>query len=204
MQACGTKVLTVTGEQAPEVFITALESLKGQSFRPEFHVLQIPGPTRIAPWAVALQAEINESVDQDPDFYRGDAKFVVLHDPAGQPAWDGTFRIVMHARAPMDSDMGDDPLLGEVAWSWLPEALHTAGASFHNLGGTVTRVFNETFGGLYLETSRVELELRASWTPNTEFLTEHLHAWTDAVSSLAGLGPADDTVAQLPRKVDRV
>lgn len=194
----------MTNENPPQAFITALDSLKGQSFRPEFHLVQIPPPTRIAPWAVALQAEVNESADKDPDFYRGSAKFVVLHDPDGQPAWDGPFRIIMHAKAPMDSEMGDDPLLGEVAWSWLPEALNDCGAGFHNLNGTVTRVFNETFGGLHIDSSRVDLEIRASWTPNSEFITEHLHAWSQFACTMAGLAPADSHVTALPRRVDKV
>lgn len=63
----------------------------------------------------------------------------MLHDPAGQAAWNGTFRIVIHAQAPIESDLGDDPLLGEVAWSWLPEALAETGAQFHSLNGTVTQ-----------------------------------------------------------------
>lgn len=186
----------------PQEFIDALDSLKGQHFRPEFHLVQIPPPTRIAPWAVALQAEVNESADQDPDFFRGSAKFVVLHDPAGQPAWDGTFRIIMHAQAPMDAHMGDDPLLGEVAWSWLPEALAERGARYHNLNGTVTRVFNETFGGLYIDSSRVDLEVRASWTPDSAFVTDHLHAWAQFACTMAGLPPVD--IRSLPRQVDKI
>lgn len=188
----------------PQEFVTALESLKGQEFRPELHVTQIPPPTRIAPWAVALQAELNDAADLDPDHYLGSAKFVALHDPEGQPAWDGTFRIVIHAQAPMDSQMGDDPLLGEVAWSWLAEALDNKGAAFHNLNGTVTRSFNETFGGLHLNQSRVDLELRASWTPQSEHLTDHLLAWADFAAQLAGLGPWDANVASLRRKVDKI
>lgn len=194
----------MTSQQPPSEFVTALESLKGQQFRPEIHVAQIPGPTKIAPWAVALQAEVNDSPTLDPDYLRGSAKFVVLHDPAGQPAWNGTFRIVIHAQAAMDAAMGDDPLLGEVAWSWLADALDGNGASYHSLNGTVTRVFNETFGGLYLNSSRVELELRASWTPQTVYLTEHLHAWADFAASMAGLGPWSETVRSIGRKVDKI
>ncbi|MBM7825489.1 hypothetical protein JOD55_001316 [Arcanobacterium pluranimalium] len=188
----------------PNDFVTALESLKGQHFRPEFHVTQIPAPTKIAPWAVALQAEMNDSPDQDPEFYRGSTKFVVLYDPAGQAAWDGQFRIVVHAQAPMDSEIGDDPLLGEVAWSWLHDSINDARASFHNLNGTVTRVFNETFGGLYLNSSRIELEVRASWTPETPYLTEHLLAWAHFGAQLSGLPPEYENVQALPRKVDRI
>ncbi|MFP7697177.1 DUF3000 domain-containing protein [Trueperella sp. LYQ143] len=187
----------------PADFVTALESLKGQTFRPELHIAQMPGPTRIAPWAVALQAEVNDSAQRDPDHFRGSAKFVVLHDPDGQEAWNGTFRIVIHAQAPMDAEMGDDPLLGEVAWSWLVDELD-AQVSYHSLNGTVTRVFNETFGGLHLNSSRVDLELRASWTPGTIYLTEHLHAWANFAATLAGLGPWSESVVSLPRRVDKI
>ncbi|MDP9800146.1 hypothetical protein J2S49_000222 [Arcanobacterium wilhelmae] len=190
--------------QTPQEFITALDSLRGQKFRPELHVVQIPPPTHIAPWTVALQAEVNTSSDLDPEFYLGEAKFVVLHDPQGQPAWNGNFRVVVHAKAPMDSELAGDPLLGEVAWSWLAESLDHQGASFHTLGGTVTRVFNETFGGLTLGTSKVELELRASWTPHTEYLTEHLLGWADFAAKLAGLGPWEENVSSLRRKVETI
>lgn len=203
------KVQSVTnsGNEAdypPDEFVIALDSLKGYDLRPEFHLTQIPAPTRIAPWAVALQAELNETADKNPDFYRGDTKFVVLYDPAGQKAWNGTFRIILHARAPMDTEMGDDPLLGEVAWSWLHDSLIAEGASFHSFNGTVTRIFNETFGDLTLNSSRVELELRASWTPATPYLGEHLLAWARFASLLAGFPPVAENVATLPRRVERI
>lgn len=185
----------------PEEFLIALDSLKGQSFRAEMHVKQIPGPTRIAPWSVALQAELNDCADLDPDFYRGDAKFVVLYDPAGQPAWDGCMRIVIHARAPMDSDIGADELLGQVAWSWLIDALEHRGASLHNLTGTVTRVFDEAFSSTHRESVRVSAEVRASWTPATPYLTEHLMAWADFSSQLVGLDPSLPGLSALPHKV---
>lgn len=194
----------MTTREPPADFVTALESLKGQTFRPELHIGQIPGPTRIAPWAVALQAEVNQTPNNDPDYLRGSGKFVVLHDPATQPAWNGTFRIVVHGQAPVDSTMGDDPLLGEVAWSWLRDALEDQGASYHSLNGTVTRVFNETFGGLHINSARVDLEVRASWTPQTPYLTEHVHAWANFTASLAGLGPWSEHVHSLARKVDRI
>ncbi|MDR6938834.1 DUF3000 domain-containing protein [Arcanobacterium hippocoleae] len=198
----------VTAENHPDAppqdFVTALDSLKGHTFRPEFHLTQIPAPTRIAPWAVALQAEVNESQVKDPECYRGETKFVVLHDPAGQTAWNGDFRIILHARAPMDHEMGDDPLLGEVAWSWLHDSLLDLHASFHSLNGTVTRVFNETFGGLMLNTARVELEVRASWTPSTPYLGEHLLAWAHFAERLSGLPPEGAKIAALPRRLERI
>ncbi len=188
----------------PADFVTALESLKGQNFRPEFHLTQVPPPTKIAPWAVALQAEINDSVQKDPDYYRGNTKFVVLYNPEGELAWDGNFRVIIHAQAPAEADMGDDPLLGEVAWSWLRESLIAQGASFHNLNGTVTRVFNETFGNLTLNSARVDLEVRASWTPDTPYLTEHLLAWAKFADSLCGLPPYSPDIHALPARFDKI
>ncbi len=188
----------------PQDFVTALNSLKGLDFRPEFHLTQIPAPTGIAPWSVALQAEINDTPDSDPDFYRGETKFVVLYDPDGQATWDGQFRVIIYASAPMDREMGDDPLLCEVAWSWLHDSLTKNGAEFHNINGTVTRVSNETFGGLNLNSARTELELRASWTPDNPHLTQHLLSWVDFSTSLTGLPPHLPNVHSLPRKVEKI
>ncbi|MCI1675243.1 MAG: DUF3000 domain-containing protein [Ancrocorticia sp.] len=185
---------------APSDFLRALDSLKDHRFRPELHVTQIPPPKRIAPWAVALQAEVNDSRDLDPDTYRGNAKFVLLYDPEGQPAWDGQFRIVAFVSAPAESDVADDPLLGEVAWSWLAEALRNRGAPFHNLTGTVTRIYNETFGGLTLSTSRTEIEIRASWSPDVPDVAAHLLAWADFAAAACGLGPVG--VAALPPRFE--
>ncbi len=174
---------------APPAFLEAMESLKGHSFRPEVHVTQIPPPTQIAPYAVALQAEINESRSLDPDFYRGNARFVLLHDPKGQPAWDGTFRIVTFLSAPLEEDMSADPLLGEVAWAWLGEALHAHNAGYMNMTGTVTRIFNETFSGSHLASSRTEMEMRVSWSPLNPDLSGHLQAWASFAATACGLAP---------------
>ncbi len=186
-------VTSVSQIHAPEDFLTALDSLRGHEFRPELHIVQIPPPKRIAPWAVALQAEINDSTAMEPDNYRGGARFVVLHDPAGQEAWHGTFRIVCHMGAPMDAAMAGDPLLGEVAWAWLADTLDAHGADYHHLVGTVTRMYNETFGGLELSSSLTEVELRASWTPNSPDLYHHVRAWADFIALACGLAPEGTT-----------
>lgn len=173
-----------------------MDSLRGHAFRSEIHIVQIPPPKRIAPWAVALQAEINDSATLDSDHYRGNARFVLLYDPEGQPAWDGPFRIVAYASAPVDRSIGDDPMLSEVAWAWLTEALAIRGAEYHNLTGTVTRLYNETFGGDALLAARTEIELRASWSPDTSDVSQHLQAWAQFAADACGLGPAG--VSALP------
>lgn len=183
----------------PEVFLQALESLKGHTFRPEIHISQIPPPKRIAPWAVALMAEVNDSDDLDSDTHRGEARFVLLYDPEGQNSWNGTMRIVAHAMSPVESVMADDPLLGEVAWSWLVDSLESEGANFHSLTGTVTRVYNESFTGTQIDGLDTNIELRASWSPATPDCSPHLQGWAHFVASICGLDP--EGVSSLPRSI---
>ncbi len=179
------------------MFLQALSSLKGHRARPEIHLNEIPPPTRIAPWALALTAEVNPS--RDPEHMLGHGRFVVLYDPAGQEVWHGTFRVIVMANAGIDPEMGMDPLLAEAGWSWLVDALETAGAGFHHLSGTVTRVMSESFGALQLTDSDIEMEIRASWTPNTPELRPHLTGWLEMMASLTGLPPLGAKITPLSR-----
>ncbi|PYG02055.1 Protein of unknown function [Georgenia satyanarayanai] len=187
------------GAQVPPAFEEALLSLRGHRQRPEVRLEEVPAPTRIAPYGLALTAEVNPTAE--PETLLGSGRFVVLHDPEGQSAWNGTFRIVVMARARLEDELGADPLLGEVGWAWLTDALASAGAGYHSLSGTVTRVLSESFGGLVLRDQSVEIEVRASWSPNTTDLGPHLMAWTQLASSASGLEPLPDGVTALtPRR----
>ena len=48
---------TVPGDQSPE-FARALNDLRGARLRPEIRLTEVPAPQRIAPYAVALTAEV--------------------------------------------------------------------------------------------------------------------------------------------------
>ncbi|MDO5701455.1 MAG: DUF3000 domain-containing protein [Bowdeniella nasicola] len=172
---------------APGEFVRALSSLRGHQLRPEISVEEIPGPTRLAPYAAALSAEVTRPPSGED--LSGHAKFVVLYDPDGQPAWHGAFRLIILVRAPMDDEVADDPLLGEVGWSWLSSALEECGAGYHHLSGTVTRVLSESFGGLSLTDSSVDMEIRGSLTPVTEDLGPHLKAWLRLIEMACDLTP---------------
>lgn len=185
-------------EPIPAEFAEALTSLRGHRFRREIHLEEIPAPTRIAPWAVALNGEVNPT--REPEDMLGDGRFVVLFDPVGQPAWHGRFRVIVMARAEVDPEMGLDPMLGEAGWSWLTDALDGAGAGYHHLSGTVTRVLSETFGGLLLESHGTQMEVRASWTPTTPDVGPHLQAWVWLLGALCGLAPLDEGVIALNRR----
>ena len=108
-------------------------------------------------------------------------RLVLLHDPAGNAAWQGTFRCVTFARAEVDPEMVSDPLLAQVGWSWLLDALASHGAEFVAPSGTVTSVSSESFGGMADEDPSAEVEVRASWTPRA-------HRGRRACRPRAGLG----------------
>ena len=66
----------------------------------------MPAPQRIAPHSFALSADV--TVDGTDV---GTGRIILLHDPDGNDAWDGTFRCVAYARAEIETDMITDPLL---------------------------------------------------------------------------------------------
>jgi hypothetical protein len=178
----------------PEEFQVALEQLRAARLRPEISCEEIPAPQRIAPYAAAMSADI--MVDGDDV---GEGRLVLLHDPAGNEAWTGTFRCVAYARAQIDPEMITDPLLAAVGWTWLTEALQAHGADHIAPSGTVTKVASESFGGMSDEPASAELEIRASWTPIGE-VGPHAEAWGDLLCMAAGLPPVPAGVVIMPSR----
>ena len=161
---------------------------------------EVPAPRKIAPYAAALRAFTTAEDDEIPV---ATGRFVVLYDPQGQPGWNARFRIIIHVRSQMDAELGADPLLGEVVWSWAHDALDYAGANARDMNGTVTRELSETFGGLKLSRSEVEIEMRASWSPATTDLGPHMSAWMGLIARVAGTymdegEPADTPIEPIP------
>jgi len=184
------------GASNVDVWQVALDSLQNPTLRPEFTLEEVPAPQRLAPHSIALAVE---AVDSDDDELAV-GRFIVLHDPEGQDTWDGTFRVVSFVRAPMESDVVTDDLFDEVAWSWLTDALSDAGAQFHNSSGTVTRTVSRSFAGLEDRSTETDLEIRASWSPDTEDLTHHIQAWLALGEKASGLTPLPEGVTALSRK----
>jgi hypothetical protein len=183
---------------APDAFRRALEDLMSAPWRSELHVEELPAPQRIAPYSAAVTADVLAN-----DAELGSGRFVLLHDPAGNAAWQGTFRCVTFARAEIDPEMVTDPLLPSVGWSWLIDALDASTAEYDAPSGTVTSVSSESFGGMAAEPSRAEIEIRASWTPvlvDGAGLTPHLAAWAELLCTLAGLPPLPAGVVMMPSR----
>ena len=187
-------------DDVPDEFVRALRSLRTVRPRAEVLLDEVPGPTRIAPFSAALTAEVRSarrSITAD-DLASG--RFVVLYDPAGQEAWEGCFRLVTLVRAPLEPEVGTDPLLADVAWSWFTDALASAGGDPHAAGGTVTRVLSQTYGSLSGREEQTELEIRASWTAADEDLSAHLTAWTRLLCTASGLPPLPEGVVAITRR----
>ena len=159
----------------------------------------VPAPKRLAPYAKAVAATIQRD---DTDVAWG--RLVLLYDPAGHQGWDGLFRLVAYVHADVEPEIAADPLLGQVGWSWLAEALDARVPGYARPSGTVTRVITEGFGAKQGELPLTGFELRASWSPvgpdgahqaagrddlDTIDLSGHVAAWCDCLSAAAGLEP---------------
>jgi hypothetical protein len=176
-------------------FTQALADLRAARLRPEVRLTEVPAPQRIAPYAVALTAEVLGAHDDDE---LASGRFVLLHDPAGPEPWEGVWRAVTFARAELEPELATDPLLGEVGWSWLVDALANRGVGYVAEAGTVTRVVSQSFAGLSDRPASVEMEVRASWTPLGPEVGDHLLAWSDLLCTIAGLPPLPEGVVALP------
>ena len=160
--------------------------------RPELEFDEEPAPRRLAPYAAAIAASVLEG-----DTEIGWGKFVLLYDPAGQSGWAGQFRIIAYVRTELDPEIAADPLIAEVGWSWLLEALDARATGYGQTSGTVTRVVTEGFGSKQDEPMSTGFELRASWSPASAGeadsggmgLDGHVAAWCDALCMAAGLLP---------------
>ncbi|WP_225754418.1 DUF3000 domain-containing protein [Actinotalea sp. Marseille-Q4924] len=186
--------------EVPAEFLRALHMLREHRPRQEVRLTEIPAPARIAPYAVALTGEVSPPHDE-PDEEPAGGRFVLLHDPAGQEAWEGTFRVVTLVRATLDPEVAVDPLLCDAAWTWVEEALSGSGLDHHALGGTVTRVQSRSYGALAERPDEVEVEIRASWSPSPADAGAHLRPWGAILCTAAGLPPLPEGVASLGRRL---
>ena len=164
--------------------------------RPEIELGAIRPPQRLAPYSYALGAEVKHAeAEIVPEHSDGDAfgRLILLHDPDGSEAWDGTMRLVAYIQADLDSTEAVDPLLPEVAWSWPVDALAEHGEAVTALGGTVTATTSVRYGDISGPPRAHQLELRASWTATNLELGPHVEAFCEVLEHAAGLPPSGVT-----------
>lgn len=164
--------------------------------RSEIELGPIRPPQRLAPYSYALSAEVRRpEAEMVPEVSEGDAfgRLILLHDPDGAEAWDGTMRLVAFIQADLDPAEAVDPLLPEVAWSWLVEALESRSEHVTALGGTVTATTSVRYGDISGPPRAHQLEIRASWTATTPALGIHVEAFCEVLEHAAGLPPTGVT-----------
>jgi hypothetical protein len=184
----------VASAALPQTFRDAVAQLRAARLRPEVTCEEMPAPQRIAPFSSALSADVTVAGDDI-----GTGRLVLLHDPAGNDTWGGTFRCVAYVRAELTPDFTADPLLADVAWTWLVEALEQHGATYAAASGTVTKVTSESFGAMAEDPGSAQLEIRASWTPQGP-LGPHVEAWGELLCTASGLEPVPEGVTALPSR----
>lgn len=190
-----------SGDPAFDAAVAALEAGRDAvaAARDDFELESWPAPKRLAPLAVALAVTAFRDGEE-----AGEGKLMLLYDPVGHDGWTGTFRIVVQVQADVDEEMAADPLLGEVGWSWLTDALDLHAPGYGAPSGTVTRVITEGYAAKSDDPPSTGFELRASWCPagdadsgGDEFAAEvggAVVAWCELLASAAGL-PATGTLA---------
>lgn len=184
---------------APAPFREAVTALSAATPRPELLVSPLDAPPRLAPftWAMSVEADAARRPGEDLDEPDTSGRLILLHDPAGQDAWEGTFRLVCFVQARLEPEQLGDEMLPMVAWSWLTEALEQCDATYVALGGTVTQTSSVRFGDIAGPRRDDDVELRASWTPAGD-LRRHADAFCTMVATAAGLPPVG--TAQLAHK----
>ena len=179
----------------PPAFATAVHELSSYAWDPRIHIRELEPPSQIAPYAAAIDAEVTW---RDEDL--GTGRLILLHDPAGNDAWDGDFRCVTFAQAEIGGEMAYDACLADVGWSWLLDALRSADAAHVGESGTITTTVSTPYGTKQFERSSAQIEIRASWTPLLDHgagLTAHLTAWEELLRLVSGLPPEGETVIPL-------
>jgi hypothetical protein len=182
--------------EAPAAFRRAVDTLSRGHVREGIEIGDLAAPTRLAPWTHAMSVTLTHP-------YTGNeaatGRVVLLHDPDGVAAWEGTLRLVIFASCEVEGEMAQDSMLPQVAWSWLTEALAAADVDYVALGGTVTGTSSTRFGDIAGPPRTDELEVRASWTAVGEDLSRHLTAFAAFLSAAAGLPPEGVTPFRIAR-----
>lgn len=187
----------------PAVFARAIEAVRRLDARGDLVVTEIPAPQGLAPHAFALAADV-VGVRDLPDPELGTGRFIVLYDADEPEQWGGPWRVVSFAQAPLEVEIGLDPFVADVAWSWLIDSLDANGAVYGLASGTATKILSSGYGELAQQGDGAQLELRSSWSPSNADLAPHVEAWSELIRTLAGLPPTAEGVTLLAsRRVGR-
>lgn len=180
-------------------FRLAANSFSHANIRSEVILDQIDAPQNLSRHALAFSCDVR-SGDSDPSLFRGTGRFILLWDDAPQESWTNNYRIILYAKAPLETDIAFDDDSAEIAWAWLMTSLEQHGATVEVAGGTTTRVLSVGHGTLSNQNHHAELELRASWCPTSLDFAAHLEAWIDLICMMSGLSLHGEGVTSIDRR----
>ena len=102
---------------APAPFRQAVASLAAVRPRRELIVSALDAPPRLAPftWAMSVEADASRPAGEDLDEPDTSGRLILLHDPDGQDAWEGTFRLVCFVQARLEREQLGDEMLPIIA-----------------------------------------------------------------------------------------
>lgn len=179
----------------PEIEQAVDAARRSSAVRAEIALDDVPAPVRLATHGLAFNGEVLEG---ETELAHG--RFVLLHEPSGQPEWQGNTRVVIYVHASLEAELAVDPFLLEVGWDWLNEALIARQVEVIARSGTVSRSGSQSFGDISDRAPEGAIEIRASWTVAPDAAAGSLLAWCDLLSTSAGLIPLTDGVAALRKR----
>lgn len=198
--------MATPADAAPAEFVAAAAALRAPDAPSDVEIEETPAPARLAPFAAAIRADVVRpgGPGADPEEL-AIGRLILLCDPEGHEAWEGTLRLVSYIRTELEAELVTDPLLPDVAWRWLLDAAAGRGIRLAAPSGTVTRVQSHRFGDLADGSGdrgedfepAGELEIRASWSLVGD-PEAHVAAWVDMLRTAAGLPPVSPGVTVLP------
>src|SRR2546430_15184158 len=97
----------------PETFTRAVAGLRVDQPRPEITLEEVPAPQRLAPYGYALSGTVLRAGDEGAT-----GRLILLYDPAGHEAWDGTMRLVTYGTAGVGPEAGAHPPPPGVGRGW--------------------------------------------------------------------------------------
>jgi hypothetical protein len=167
--------------------------LSARTVRSEITLDTAPAPARLATHAAAILADVTINENEI-----GSGRLVILYEPTEQEAWEGNIRCVAYVRADLETEMVTDPLLLEVGWSWVRDALEAREVAGIALSATVSRAGSQSFGDISDRNPEGSVELRASWTVAPDESVENsVLAWCDLLAAASGLEPLPEGVTSL-------
>lgn len=168
----------------PQQFADALRSLRRVPVPAGIVCEETAAPPHLAAFSAAVSLQTRTQGGEQP---LANSTLVILYDPDQCDIWGGPFRLVGHMRTQIDAAMSEDPLLPDIMWVGLLEALSEYASDYDRPIGTVTKELSQTFGGLELRGSALNVEVRCSWTSNSDDLSGQLEAWVQYLLQSAGL-----------------